>query len=527
MTDEQKSAVRHEVKHHMGRRCFNWNYSSRCIYMITITLADRSRPILGQLVGEGEEWRVAPSEIGRIVEQCWREIPQQWLGVEIIESQLMPDHFHGLIFVKEPQKKKLGNIIGSFKSKSSSRAGDFAARGEAQNIVDDRIGSYGEARNLAVGGLGSRGEARNMVGDRIGSCGEARNGQAMAGGKVPQPYASARAPGIWAPGYVDLILFRAGQLEQMIAYIRDNPRRLGIKRAYPELFKVARDIEVYFAARGEAQNPARDEAHNLAADRLGSYDETHNLAAGRLGSCGEAQNPAAGCFGSCGEARNMVGDRIGSCSEARSHSLGVAGSASARERAGIPPWHGPAKGHFMAIGNHFLLARPIICQIQCSRSFFAYKRRRLASGWQICRDSVGKPIVERSTPEFEAKAEAAMCAAAKGAVLLSPCISHGEREIARRAFEAGYRVITLQNKGFSPLYKPGGKLFETCAAGNLLMLSPIGWPYIPGEKPMTREHAQILNRIAQLISGDGAVEINYKGMALEGIDDAVSHAVET
>ena len=69
MIDTQRSAVRQEVKRHMGRRCFNWDYSSRCIYMITITLADRSRPVLGQLVGE--EWRVEPGEIGRIVEQCW------------------------------------------------------------------------------------------------------------------------------------------------------------------------------------------------------------------------------------------------------------------------------------------------------------------------------------------------------------------------------------------------------------------------------------------------------------------------
>jgi len=381
MTVEHNSTVRLEVKHHMGRRCFNWDYSSRCIYMITITLADRSQPVLGQLVGEGEEWRVEPSEIGLIVEQCWREIPQQWPGVEIIESQLMPEHFHGIIFVKEQQKKKLGNIIGSFKSRSTSRVG---------------------------------------------------------------------AVGLWAPGYVDLILFRAGQLEKMIAYIRDNPRRLGIKRAHPELFKVARDIEV---------------------------------------------------------------------------GLGVAGSAPARGRAGIPIWRGPAKGHFMAIGNHFLLARPIICQIQCSRSFFAYKRRRLPGGWQICRDSVGKPIVEKSTPEFEEKAAAAMRAAAQGAVLLSPCISHGEREIARRAFESGHRVITLQNKGFSPLYKPGGKLFETCAAGNLLMLAPIGWPYVPGEKAMTRHEAQVLNRIAQLIADDGAVEIDYKGVVLSGIDEAVAQAV--
>ncbi len=434
MTAEHKSEVKQELEHHMGRRCFDWDYSSRCIYMITITLADRSRPVLGQLVGEGEEWRVEPGEIGRIVEQYWREIPRQWPGVELIESQLMPDHFHGVIFVKEQQKKKLGNVIGSFKSKSTSRAGVGLARTRP---------SAEPARA------------------------QAENGQAVGG----------KAPRLWAPGYVDLILFRAGQLEKMIAYIRDNPRRLGVKRAHPELFKVARDIEVDLGARAQAQNHARGEAQNHARS--------------------EAQN---------------LGLREG-------------GSASARERAGIPPWRGPAKGHFMAIGNHFLLTQPVICQIQCSRSFFAYKRRRLPSGWQICRDSAGKPIVEKSTPEFEEKATAAMRAAAKGAVLLSPCISHGEREIARRAFEAGYRVITLQNKGVSPLYKPGGKLFETCAAGNLLMLAPIGWPYVPGEKAMTRHEAQVLNRIAQLIADDGAVEIDYKGAVLSGIDEAVAQAI--
>lgn len=442
MTAEHKSAVRQEVKHHMGRRCFDWDYSSRCIYMITIELADRSQPVLGQLVGEGEEWRVEPSEIGLIVEQCWREIPQQWPGVEIIESQLMPDHFHGIIFVKEQQKKKLGNIIGSFKSKSTSRAG--VGLGRTRPSAEPRTRPSAEPARA-----------------------QAENGQAVGG----------KAPRLWAPGYVDLILFRAGQLETMIAYIRDNPRRLGIKRAHPELFKVARDLVVNFAARGEAQNPAR----------------------------GEAQNHARG--------------------EAQSLGLREGGSAPARVRADIPPWHGPAKGLFMAIGNHFLLAWPIIRQIQCSRSFFAYKRRRLPGGWQICRDSAGKPIVEKSTPEFEEKAAAAMRAAAQGAVLLSPCISHGEREIARRAFEAGHRVITLQKKGFSPLYKPGGKLFETCAAGNLLMLAPIGWPYVPGEKAMTRQEAQVLNRIAQLIADDGAVEIDYKGVVLSGIDEAVAQAV--
>ena len=90
---------------------------------------------------------------------------------------------------------------------------------------------------------------------------------------------------------------------------------------------------------------------------------------------------------------------------------------------------------------------------------------------------------------------------------------------------AGCRVITLQNKCFSPLYKPGGKLFETCANGNLLMLAPINWPYQPAEKQMTRNDAQVLNRIAQLIAGEGAVEINYKGAVMRGIDEQVAAAV--
>ena len=201
-------------------------------------------------------------------------------------------------------------------------------------------------------------------------------------------------------------------------------------------------------------------------------------------------------------------------------------SAFGEEQKGVDPWRGCSVGHFTAIGNHFLLTRPRLVQVQCSRSLFAYRRERLPGrGWRILRDELGEPLVEQTTPAFEEKLTAALMAAKHGAVLVSPCISHGEREIARQAFNAGYRVITLQNKGFSPVHKPGGKLFDTCAAGNLLMIAPINWPYQPAEKPMTRDAAQVLNRIAQLIAGDGAVEINYKGAVMSGVDAQVASAV--
>jgi len=98
------------------------------------------------------------------------------------------------------------------------------------------------------------------------------------------------------------------------------------------------------------------------------------------------------------------------------------------------------------------------------------------------------------------------------------------REIARQAFKAGSRVITLANKGFSPLFKPGGKLFETCAAGNLLMLAPAAWPHQPAEKPMTRVDALVLNRIAQLIAGESACVIDYKGAEVANVDAEVRKA---
>ncbi len=77
------------------------------------------------------------------------------------------------------------------------------------------------------------------------------------------------------------------------------------------------------------------------------------------------------------------------------------------------------------------------------------------------------------------------------------------------------------------MYKPGGRLFETCAAGNLLMLAPVAWPYQPAEKPMTRTDALVLNRLAQLIAGDGAAEIDYRGAVVADIDALARAAVKT
>ena len=144
---------------------------------------------------------------------------------------------------------------------------------------------------------------------------------------------------------------------------------------------------------------------------------------------------------------------------------------------------------------------------------------KLGGGLKIAKDEKGEPIAAFSTPEFEARREELFAAAKHGAVLLSPCVSDGERQIAREALAAGLPLITMANKGFSPLQKPSGRYFDACADGKLLMLAPAAWPYQPGEKPMTRFDATAMNRLCQWIAGEGAAQINYHGMKPTNVDE--------
>ena len=184
----------------------------------------------------------------------------------------------------------------------------------------------------------------------------------------------------------------------------------------------------------------------------------------------------------------------------------------------IGPGGAPLAAHFAAIGNHNLLAAIDFHQVQCSRRHFAYAK-----------DKWGKPLKDAppaaETADFRRICELALSMAADGAVLVNPCISQGEREIARRAFAAGARMIILRNKGFSPLYKPEGTLFDRCAEGRILMLAPAAWPFTPAQKAMTRDDACALNRIAQAIAGDGAADIDYKGRTPLFIDEMAQRAV--
>ena len=87
--------------------------------------------------------------------------------------------------------------------------------------------------------------------------------------------------------------------------------------------------------------------------------------------------------------------------------------------------------------------------------------------------------------------------AKRGAVLVSPSISPGEKTIMRAAFDAGCPLILLQENGFTDLAKPGGARFDTCAEGLLLILAP--WEHHNQRLTIQRNQCLSLNEMARVI----------------------------
>ena len=202
----------------------------------------------------------------------------------------------------------------------------------------------------------------------------------------------------------------------------------------------------------------------------------------------------------------------------------------------LPLDGGRLVGRFESLGNLNLLRRPLV-QVQCSRRHFAYRRvPKPGGGLKISRHgATGEPDIANVSEEYEAIKEKILAAASHGAVVISPCISDGERQIAREAMNSGCRLVAMRNMGFSPLQKPVGRMFDMCAGGRLLLLAPAAWPYSTREKPMTRLDATALNRICQWLADDGdecspkmashVTEINYHGMTPLNIDRLAMEAV--
>ncbi len=355
---ESQRAFAGEKKPSMQRRCVGHDYTERMMYMVTMTTEGR-RPLFGTVVGRSDApagsadaARVELTELGKRVEAEWMGNPNYYDKVEIIALQMMPDHLHGIIFIKERMEKDLSRIIRGFKTGCNRHY--RALFPNVQSVV----------QSVAT-------QSQQTIPQQT-TPQQTTPQQTTLPQKRPK---EDRTHGLlFARNFNDKLLLRDGQLQRWLEYLRDNPRRLLMKRERPDLFRVQRGLMV-------------------------------------------------------------------------------------------------AGQQFSAIGNRFLLQRPVRLQVQCSR---------------------------RLTDEEIAEKQAWWLAQARsGAVLVSPCISRGEKQIMRAAFDEGLPLIVLQENGFTDLAKPGGKRMEACARGQLLLLAP--WDHHNERLTIRRDQCLALNDMARLI----------------------------
>lgn len=345
--DERKKrhiewSKKQEKKPSMKRRCDEHDYTQRGIYMITMS-TEGKLPLFGILKGdpmvtEGDNKpKIVLSPLGEKVRECWQNIPTHYPELSVIKLCIMPDHIHGVLFVKENMPHHLGTIINGFKAGTRKAARELG-------VITATMSPSTKSASTTV-----------------------KYTEVSPQSKNPQGI-------LWEPGYNDRILLQEGQLQRMLNYLDDNPRRLLLKHAHPQYFKPL----------------------------------------GKL---------------------TIVGIEM------------------------------------EAMGNTTLLDKPVKLQVQCSRHLYPN--------------------------EIEQRKQYFLHAAQQGAVIVSPCISPGEKEIATAILQARLPLIVLLLKGFPPFFKPEPHYLMACAEGRLLMISPYPWQNEKIEN--MRQRCLQLNNIASKI----------------------------
>ena len=167
--------------------------------MVTMVTEGR-KPLFGKVVGRSEALELsaeAPhielSPLGEAIADIWQTIGCYHREVKVIALQMMPDHLHAILFVREQMEKPLGKVLLGVKQ---------ACNQAFREVMPVEF--------VAVAQQHARQERDNGL--------------------------------LFAKGFNDQILLRDGQLERWLNYLKENPRRLLMKRENPDLFRVQRGL---------------------------------------------------------------------------------------------------------------------------------------------------------------------------------------------------------------------------------------------------------------------------------------------
>ena len=209
------------------------------IYHITFVVTGR-QPLLGELAIDHDEPRCLPSDLGRAISHDLDEIQQRRPYVRLLAKQLMPDHIHVLLYVTDDCSVSIKEIARGMRQGWRQMATTIS--------IDPQMTSAEEYKQMpkgvtqmptGVAQMPSAEEYKQMP----------KEGTQMPKGVTQMPKGVTQMPdtGTHQPLF-ETPFFRTlahkGQLDTMIQYIHDNPRRAMLKQQNPDLFTLRRDTRV-------------------------------------------------------------------------------------------------------------------------------------------------------------------------------------------------------------------------------------------------------------------------------------------
>lgn len=199
------------------KRCTLHDYREPCIYMLTVTV-EGHKPLLGCLAGDVYTAHIELTPLGEDVRHELYALCDRYPQLRLLQYQIMPDHVHVILQATERLSKPIGNLFASWRhacgvAYAQAMAGASTVAGASTDTPNKDDGTT--TRTPMVNGA---------------SLSEA----------APAP----RYLRLFSEGYNDSILRGREQLQHMIAYVRDNPRRLLLKRQCSPYFTVHHNINV-------------------------------------------------------------------------------------------------------------------------------------------------------------------------------------------------------------------------------------------------------------------------------------------
>jgi putative transposase len=197
------------------------------MYFVTVC-TDGKVNLFGEILG-GE---MKPNAAGEAVLGAWNAIPERFAAVQLDSFVVMPNHFHGVIFIFGSGVGVGNRAAGSANAKANSKDLDEGAASAADANAGSKNSAEGAA-SRADGNVSSK------------DSGEGAASSAPTLGEIMRAFKSISAirineilgrtgQAVWQRNYFERIVRRGKDLDKIRRYIAENPQRWGQDEENPE-----------------------------------------------------------------------------------------------------------------------------------------------------------------------------------------------------------------------------------------------------------------------------------------------------